>query len=100
MTRLARTVLLALLALAALGGARAQAALPPVLDRELFFGNPDIATAQLSPDGQYVAFLKPCSDTRNIWAKKAAEPFEAARRVTAGAKRPIPPSFSCTRDSR
>ncbi len=100
MTRLARTVLLALLALAALGGARAQAALPPVLDRELFFGNPEIAAAQLSPDGQYVAFLKPWSDTRNIWVKKAAEPFEAARRVTAETKRPIPQSFFWTRDSR
>ena len=32
---------------------------PPVLDRELFFGNPEITGAQLSPDGQYVAFIKP-----------------------------------------
>ena len=39
---------------------------PPLLDRELFFGNPEIAGAQLSPDGQYVAFLKPWKDTRNI----------------------------------
>ena len=43
---------------------------PPVLDRELFFGNPEIAGAQLSPDGQYVAFLKPWKDTRNIYVKK------------------------------
>jgi dipeptidyl aminopeptidase/acylaminoacyl peptidase len=100
MTRPARTVLLAHLAVAALGGATAQAALPPVLDRELFFGNPEIAAAQLSPDGQYVAFLKPWSDTRNIWVKKASEPFEAARRVTAETKRPIPQSFFWTRDSR
>ena len=70
MTRPVRMARHALLALAALGAATAEAALPPVLDRELFFGNPEIAAAQLSPDGQYVAFLKPWKDTRNIWVKK------------------------------
>jgi len=77
----------------------AESAPPPVLDRELFFGNPEIAAAQLSPDGQYMAFLKPWSDTRNIWVKKTAEPFAAARRITAETKRPIP-GFFWTRDSR
>ena len=33
--------------------------LPPLIDRELLFGNPEIAGAQLSPDGKYIAFLKP-----------------------------------------
>jgi len=102
MTRLVRTALWAALALAvslAPGASAAETGLPPLLDRELFFGNPEIAAAQLSPDGQYVAFLKPWSDTRNIWVKKTAEPFDAARRVTAEAKRPIP-GFFWTRDSR
>jgi hypothetical protein len=31
------------------------------------FWDPDIAAAQLSPDGQYIAFLKPWKDTRNIY---------------------------------
>jgi hypothetical protein len=44
--------------------------LPPLIDRELFFGNPEILSAQLSPDGRYIAFLKPWKDTRNIWVKK------------------------------
>jgi hypothetical protein len=26
--------------------------LPPLLDRELFFGNPEISGAQISPDGR------------------------------------------------
>jgi len=52
----------------------------PLLDRELFFGNPEIAAAQLSPDGQYIAFLKPWKETRNIWVKKTGEPYSAARR--------------------
>ena len=100
MSRLARTALLACLALAfGLVAGPAAAAPPPILDRELFFGNPEISGAQLSPDGQYVAFMKPWSDTRNIWVKKTGEPFEAARRVTAETKRPIP-GFFFTRDSR
>jgi dipeptidyl aminopeptidase/acylaminoacyl peptidase len=98
MLRLARTTLVAL-ALGALGTAAARADLPPLLDRELFFGNPEIASAQLSPDGQYVAFLKPWKDTRNVYVKKVAEPFEKARLLTAEAKRPIP-AFFWTRDSR
>jgi dipeptidyl aminopeptidase/acylaminoacyl peptidase len=100
MNRLVRTAAVAALALGlAAGAAAAETGLPPLLDRELFFGNPEIAAAQLSPDGQYVAFLKPWSDTRNIWVKKTAEPFEAAHRVTAETKRPIP-GFFWTRDSR
>ena len=100
MNRPVRTALLACLALAfGLVAGAATAAPPPVLDRELFFGNPEISGAQLSPDGQYLAFMKPWSDTRNIWVKKTAEPFEAARRVTAETKRPIP-GFFFSRDSR
>ena len=49
--------------------------LPPILDRDLFFGDPEIAGAQVSPDGQYIAFLKPFKGTRNIWVKRASEPF-------------------------
>ncbi|MGA7990564.1 MAG: alpha/beta fold hydrolase [Thermoanaerobaculia bacterium] len=89
-----------LLALAlAVPAALAFAAPPPVLDRELFFGNPEIAAAQLSPDGKYVAFLKPWKDTRNVWVKKTGEPYTAAHLVTADPKRPIP-GFFWSRDSR
>jgi dipeptidyl aminopeptidase/acylaminoacyl peptidase len=71
----------------------------PLVDRELFFGNPEITGAQISPDGQYLAFMKPYKDTRNIWVKKTSEPFSAARLVTADTKRPIPGYF-WSRDSR
>ena len=77
----------------------AQTGLPPLIDRELLFGNPEIAGVQLSPDGRYMAFLKPWKDTRNIWIKKIAEPFASARLLTAEAKRPIP-AFFFTRDSK
>src|SRR5437016_13874560 len=73
--------------------------LPPVIDRDLFFGNPEIAAAQLSPDGKYISFLKPWKDTRNIYVKGVDEPFSAARLLTSEAKRPIPGYF-WTRDSK
>jgi dipeptidyl aminopeptidase/acylaminoacyl peptidase len=72
---------------------------PPLIDRELFFGNPEIAGAQISPDGQFVAFIKPYKDTRNIWVKKTSEPFSAAKLITADTKRPIPGYF-WSRDSK
>ena len=92
-----KTVLLCALAVICAAGLRAQQ--PQVLDRELFFGDPEISGAQISPDGQYIAFLKPWNKTRNIWVKKATEPFEAARLLTADSKRPIP-AFFWSRDSR
>jgi Tol biopolymer transport system component len=72
---------------------------PPIIDRELFFGNPEIASATLSPDGKYIAFRKPWNGTMNVWVKKAEEPFDSAKRVTAEARRPIP-AFFWSRDSK
>jgi dipeptidyl aminopeptidase/acylaminoacyl peptidase len=77
----------------------AASGLPQLIDRELFFGNPEIAAAQLSPDGKYITFLKPWKDTRNIWVKGVDEPFSAARLLTSETKRPIPQYF-WTRDSK
>ncbi|MGA9062034.1 MAG: S9 family peptidase [Terracidiphilus sp.] len=65
------------------------AGLPPLIDRELIFGNPEIAAAQISPNGQYIAFLKPWKDTRNIYVKAVGEPFSAARLLTTETKRPV-----------
>jgi dipeptidyl aminopeptidase/acylaminoacyl peptidase len=75
------------------------AGLPPIIDRELIFGNPEIAAAQISPDGRYIAFLKPWKDTRNIYVKAVDEPFSAARLLTTETKRPIP-GYLWTRDSK
>ena len=70
-----------------------QTGLPPLIDRQLFFGDPEIAGAQLSPDGKFISFIKPLNGVRNIWVKRADEPFDAARPVTADTKRPIPGYF-------
>ena len=73
--------------------------MPPLIDRDIIFGNPEIAGAQLSPDGKYVAFLKPWKDTRNVYVKGVDEPFEAARLLTTETKRPVPGYF-WTRDGK
>ncbi|MFZ0773457.1 MAG: alpha/beta fold hydrolase [Candidatus Sulfotelmatobacter sp.] len=73
--------------------------LPPLIDRELIFGNPEISGAQLSPDGKYLAFQRPWKDTRNIYVKGVDEPFSAARLLTAEPKRPIAGYF-WSRDSK
>ncbi len=66
---------------------------PPLIERELLFDDPEISGAQISPDGQYIAFMKPLNKTRNVWVKKTSEPFSAARPVTADTRRPIPGYF-------
>lgn len=62
---------------------------PPLIDRELFFGNPEISGSQISPDGQFISFLKPYKDTRNIWVKRTGDPFSAAKLLTNDTKRPV-----------
>ena len=72
---------------------------PQLIDRDVIFGNPQIAAAQLSPDGKYIAFLKPWKDTRNVYVKAVDEPFSAARLLTTETKRPVAGYF-WTRDSK
>jgi dipeptidyl aminopeptidase/acylaminoacyl peptidase len=83
----------------AVPAAAAKPVQPPLIDRELLFGDPEISGSQLSPDGKLLAFLKPFKGTRNIWVKAVDEPFAAARPVTADTTRPIG-SYFWSRDSR
>ena len=66
---------------------------PQLIDRELFFGDPEISGAQLSPDGKFIAFIKPLKGTRNIWVKRTEEPFDAAKPITADKSRPVTQYF-------
>src|SRR5580765_7134512 len=79
--------------------APATGGLPPIIDRELIFGNPEIAGAQISPNGKYLSFVKPWKDTRNVYVKGVDEPFSAARLMTTEAKRPVAGYF-WSRDSK
>lgn len=71
----------------------------PLIDRDVIFGNPEIAAAELSPDGRFIAFLKPWKDTRNVYVKGVSEPFSAARLLTTETKRPVA-GYLWTRDSK
>src|SRR5213078_2663747 len=73
--------------------------MPPIIDRELFFGDPEIVGAQISPDGKFIAFIKPFKGTRNIWLKRTEDPFERAKPITADTQRPIP-SYFWSRDGK
>jgi dipeptidyl aminopeptidase/acylaminoacyl peptidase len=95
MNKLFKSVLCLALLIASLGAqnkdkkAAAAGGLPPLIDRELIFGNPEIDAAELSPDGKYVAFLKPWKDTSNVYVKGVDQPFSAARLMTTETKRPV-----------
>jgi len=73
--------------------------LPPLIDRELFFGPPVIAGGQLSPDGKYMSFLKVYKGTMNVWVKDASAPFESAHALTGDTLRPIR-SYFWSRDGK
>jgi dipeptidyl aminopeptidase/acylaminoacyl peptidase len=74
------------------------AQLPPLIAREVFFADPEISGAQLSPDGMKIAFRKPYDEVMNVYVKSIDEPFEAAKPITAD-DRPVP-GFFWSEDSR
>jgi dipeptidyl aminopeptidase/acylaminoacyl peptidase len=91
-----KRVLFALVALVVMTGLASAAIdkdylakLPPIIDRNVLFGDPQIAAGRLSPDGSHISFLKPYKNILNIWVKGVNEPFEAARPVTADTTRPV-----------
>jgi dipeptidyl aminopeptidase/acylaminoacyl peptidase len=97
--RFTKTILsIAFLALAITTQAQTNS-LPPLIDRELFFGPPVIAGGQLSPDGKYMSFLKVYKGTMNVWVKDASAPFESAHALTGDTLRPIR-SYFWSRDGK
>ena len=73
--------------------------LPPLIDRDVFFGDPELSGAQISPDGKWVSFRKSYNGVMNIWVKKTSQSFDAAKPVTADTERPVTGYF-WTQDSR
>ena len=72
---------------------------PPLIDREVFFDNPEYSGAQISPDGKYISFIKPLNGTMNVWVKGFSEPFSTARPMTNDQKRPVR-SYFWSRDGK
>ncbi|UCF06770.1 MAG: prolyl oligopeptidase family serine peptidase [bacterium] len=73
--------------------------LPPVIDREIFFSDPEIAGGQISYDGKFITFLKQYKGRLNIWIKGVDEPFDDARPITADTVRSVT-GYGWTFDSR
>ncbi|ACY15703.1 alpha/beta fold hydrolase [Haliangium ochraceum] len=81
----------ACLALPGCGGAQhadvppaaGEQAAAPLIDRELFFGDPLITASQISPDGRFIAFIKPYRGVRNLWVVATGEDFDSARPLSA-----------------
>ena len=62
---------------------------PELIPREVLFGNPTRSQARLSPNGAHLSWLAPSdAGVLNVWVQPA-ERSEAARQVTADAKRGI-----------
>ena len=47
----------------------AQTQLPPLIPREVLFGNPEKAGPQISPDGRMLAYLAPFEGVLNVWTR-------------------------------
>ncbi len=73
--------------------------MPPLIDRDIFFGDPEVSGARLSPDGKWISFRKPYSGVMNVWVKAVEAPFDSARPLTADTRRPLG-GHSWTEDSR
>ncbi|MCK5412574.1 MAG: S9 family peptidase, partial [Gemmatimonadetes bacterium] len=61
--------------------------LPPIIPIQHFFDNPEIAGAQISPNGQFVSFLKPYKDKLNVYVREIGSSEE--RRMTTDTIRPV-----------
>ncbi|MEE9538001.1 MAG: S9 family peptidase [candidate division NC10 bacterium] len=61
---------------------------PPLIPREVLFGNPDKASAQLSPNGKKIGHLAPLNGVLNVWVGPADDPA-AAKPITKDTGRGI-----------
>ena len=67
--------------------AKGEAGLPPVIPMKDFFRNQEKAGFQLSPNGQYLAFMEPWKNRMNVHVQKIGE--KKAVRITNAIKRDI-----------
>jgi len=70
----------------------ARAVLPPLIPREVLFGNPERASPQISPDGKRIAYLRP--DDKNVlqvWVRSTVFPegLPNDRAITTDPKRGV-----------
>ena len=63
--------------------------LPPLIDVETLFADPQFTGASISPDGTRIAYLAPDRGRRNVWVRGIEEEHSAAVCVTHDSKRGI-----------
>src|SRR5574341_807524 len=61
---------------------------PPLIPREILFGNPDRAALRVSPDGKHLSCLAPVKGVLNVWVAPVDD-VAAAKPVTKDAGRGI-----------
>ncbi len=71
--------------------------MPALIPIEDLFGNPEISTGQISPSGEWLAYLKPYREKLNIHLRRIGS--EVEYRVTSDSTRPIT-EYSWSVDSR
>ena len=84
---------LTLLALLALGACSSEPVVeaesqPPIIPISDFFDNPEVAGAQIAPDGDWISYLKPVEGKLNIVIRRPGETAE--RIMTRDTIRPVP----------
>ncbi len=81
------SILVVALLLFSMSRSSAQAELPPLIPREVFFGNPDRTNPQISPDGKRLAYLAADEGVLNVWIRTVGRTDD--RVVTRDRKRGI-----------
>ena len=76
------------LVIAALAGPALATPTVPLIERAKFFGNPSRVSGQLSPDGQFLAWIAPRDGVLNIWVAPISNP-DHGRPLTNERTRPI-----------
>jgi dipeptidyl aminopeptidase/acylaminoacyl peptidase len=59
-----------------------------LIPRQVLFGNPERASAKISPDGKYLSWLAPVDGVLNVWVAPVGD-LENAKPVSSDSKRPI-----------
>ena len=70
-----------------------------LVPRETFFGDPDVAGAQLSFDGASLAYIAPVDGVRNLWVAPVGD-LGAAKPLTRATDRPISYFFQWAHTNR
>jgi len=69
------------------GTAFCSSELPPLIPREVLFGNPEKAAARVSPDGSMLGYLAPENGVLNVWVRTLGKADDHV--ITADEKRGI-----------